>query len=140
MRSKYWLAIGALIVAIALIAPNCKLIATPTQVTKTFTWTSTGDDGSVGTAAQYSLRYNTDSTALINNWNTCTVVPGLPSPKIAGQPETFTATITLETGTTYFFALRVADEVPNWSLTSNIVRLYVPDSTAPLAVSNLQII
>ena len=84
----------------------------------TLTWTSPGDDGITGTAFQYDIRY---STSGINeqNWNLASQVSGEPSPKNAGQDENFTVT-GLVPATNYFFAIKAADEVPNWSAISNV--------------------
>jgi hypothetical protein len=84
-------------------------------------WTATGDDGRVRTASSYDLRYST-SPILYNDadatWSAATKVTGLPAPKAPGQAETCTVT-GLTGGTTYYFALKAADEVPNLSEVSN---------------------
>ncbi len=82
------------------------------------TWTAPGDDGDTGTASQYDIRY---STAAIteSNWGSANQCTGEPSPSSAGTLESFTAT-GLSPSTTYWFALKTADEVPNWSGISNI--------------------
>ena len=121
------------------ILAGCSLLQSgPTQVTKTFGWTATGDDGVVGTAAAYSIRYSPDSSLLVNNWATCTEIPNPPTPKIAGSAETFTATMTLNTGTTYYFALKARDEAMNWSLISNIISFTPPDTDPPLRVGDFR--
>ena len=48
-------------------------------------WTSPGDDGSVGLAWAYDIRYNTDSITE-SNWLSSSLVNNTPSPKIAGTP------------------------------------------------------
>jgi hypothetical protein len=83
------------------------------------TWTAPGDDGNVGTATTYDIRYST-SPITETNWSSATQVTGEPTPKPAGSTETFTVT-GLSLGTTYYFALKTADEVPNWSGLSNVV-------------------
>ena len=45
-------------------------------------------------------------------------ITGESAPKSAGQPETLTVT-GLTPSTTYYFALKIADEIPNWSALSN---------------------
>jgi len=114
-------------------------VSTSTATTATLTWTATGDDGSSGKATTYDLRY---STSLINasNFASATQVSGEPAPKTSGSPETFTVT-GLTQGTTYYFALKVADEVPNWSSISNVPSTTLPtqDTTAPAAVTTLAI-
>lgn len=101
----------------------------------TLNWTSSGDDGSVGTAAQYDVRY---STANITNANfgNATQATGEPAPKVAGSAETFTIS-NLAANTTYFFALKAADEATNWSPLSNVVSVTTGDETAPAAIANL---
>jgi phosphodiesterase/alkaline phosphatase D-like protein len=116
------------------------VIATNTAIV---TWTAPGDDGAVGTAASYDLRY---STSPINsgNFNSATTVVGEPNPRIAGTAESMTIT-GLSAGTTYYFALKVSDEVPNTSPISNIAQATTgtppppPDTTAPAAISTLAV-
>lgn len=84
----------------------------------TLTWTAPGDDSTSGQAAVYDLRYSlsliTDAT-----WSTATRATGLPVPKFAGSKETLLVT-GLQPATTYYFALKSADEVPNWSALSSV--------------------
>ena len=87
----------------------------------TLTWTAPGDDGSTGTASQYDIRYTPNSDPLREeNWYRGTQVSGEPSPQIAGSTETFTVT-GLNQGRFYWFGIKTADEVPNWSFLSNVV-------------------
>ena len=90
----------------------------PTPDSITLTWTASGDDGDVGTASQYDIRYST-SPIDEGNWDAATQVDGEPAPSPSGTAETFTVA-GLFTATTYYFAMKVADEVPNWSELSNI--------------------
>jgi hypothetical protein len=53
------------------------------------------------------------------NWNAATQCNGEPSPQSAGNGETFTVN-GLNAGTHYWFALKTADEVPNWSGLSDV--------------------
>jgi outer membrane protein assembly factor BamB len=85
----------------------------------TLTWTAPGDDGNTGTASEYDIRYST-SPITEANWNAAaTLCKGEPAPQPAGSSERFTVT-RLSSGTTYYFALKTADEVSNWSLLSNV--------------------
>jgi hypothetical protein len=90
-----------------------------TQTSITITWTSTGDNGTEGCAAQYDIRY---STMPINslNWNNAMQAVGEPYPQPAGSQESFTLE-NLIPDTRYYIAVKVADEVPNWSGMSNVV-------------------
>lgn len=106
----------------------------------TVSWTAPGDDGSSGTATTYDLRY---STALITdgNFSSASQVTGEPTPSLAGSSESKVVT-GLSSNTTYYFALKTSDEIPNTSALSNVPSLAttnVPDTTAPAAVSNLSL-
>ncbi|MBI5266380.1 MAG: fibronectin type III domain-containing protein [candidate division Zixibacteria bacterium] len=116
------------------LAPS--VVAQTTSTSVTLTWTAKGDDGGTGTASQYDLRYST-APITTSNWGTATVVTGLPAPKAAGSTETFTVN-GLTSSTTYYFALKVADEVPNWSALSNVIsRTTLAETTPPATIANL---
>jgi len=86
----------------------------------TLTWTAPGDDGNTGRASYYDLRCST-SPITEANWDSATGVPipaGHPLP--AGYTETMGFSGLLP-GTTYYFALKTADEARNWSGLSNVV-------------------
>ncbi|MDZ7392540.1 MAG: Ig-like domain-containing protein [candidate division KSB1 bacterium] len=85
----------------------------------TLTWTAPGDDGTVGTAASYDLRYST-SPITATNFDAATQATGLGTPKAAGSTETFTVT-GLNSATTYYFALKATDDSGNKSAISNVV-------------------
>lgn len=112
-----------------------------TTQSKILTWTAKGDDGNIGTASVYELRGSTDSVALVA-WAalpppTVVVYTGLPTPMVAGTTQTYTV-IGLVAGNTYFFAIKAADEVLNWSLISNIVKVAILDITPPAAITDLR--
>ena len=86
--------------------------------TITLTWTAPGDDGQNGVASQYDLRYLTSSISE-TNFALSTQVSGEPAPALAGTTQTVTVG-GLNYGTTYYFALKTADERGNWSAISNI--------------------
>ena len=90
------------------------------------TWTATGDDGAVGTATKYDLRFGTtpiDDT----NFDTATQLTNEPVPKAAGAVEQ--ATIRgLAPLTTYFVAIKAQDEYGNSTPISNVVEI---QTTAP---------
>jgi len=102
------------------------------------TWTAVGDDAGTGTATSYDVRYST-STITSGNFNSATVFPQTISPQAAGGSESLTVTGLLPS-TTYNFAVKAGDEVPNWSAISNVVSKATsaaPDVTAPTTISNL---
>ena len=111
--------------------------ADPVDVTFMLGWTATGDDGIIGTAFEYDGRVAMSEDSLNNNWNSCIQwITGItPSP--SGQPELYTFILSVETEQTYYFAIKVADEVSNWSLISNILIKYIPDDIAPAAIIDL---
>lgn len=91
----------------------------PTTSSIDLTWTAPGDDGTTGTAAEYDIRYLAGTTPITDaNWASATQCTGEPAPQAAGSSETFTVT-GLAAGTDYCFAIKTADEVPNWSTISN---------------------
>lgn len=81
-------------------------------------WTTPGDDGNTGQAQQYEVLYEEGAFGDID-WETATPVADVPSPKMAGELDTLTVN-GLDADTNYRFAIKTADEVPNWSETSNI--------------------
>ncbi|MGE5176389.1 MAG: hypothetical protein ACM3JJ_08440 [Hyphomicrobiales bacterium] len=101
----------------------------------TLTWTATGDDGAVGTASTYDLRYadhpvaGTDTTTW---WNAAQSVGTLPPPSAAGTRESYTMS-GLATGTVLYFMIRAADEVPNWSGYSDVSMRTAGDGSTALA-------
>ncbi|GMT97215.1 hypothetical protein KH5H1_13340 [Corallococcus caeni] len=70
-------------------------------------WQAPGDDGVLGTAARYELRYATFALNDIT-FGAGTLVTGLGAPRTAGTAESFTVTGLTE-GTTYYFALKTFD-------------------------------
>ena len=105
-------------------------------------WTASGDDGAVGTASAYDLRYRTvgiSGTDTLSWWNAATRVTGLPTPHASGAPDSMRVRGLIPL-TTYYFVLRVADEVPNWSGYSNLaVKATSGDASAPAAIADLTI-
>jgi hypothetical protein len=103
------------------------------------TWTAPGDDGSTGTASLYDIRY---SKSLIDDasWAAASQCTGLSLPQAAGTEEQYLVT-DLEPETTYYFALRSADETPTWSALSNIATnttLPLPDEISPAVIIDLE--
>ena len=104
------------------------------------TWTTPGDDSLTGTASQFDLRYSTSAITAANfasatRWN------GTPTPTASGTTQSTTVT-GLVPNTTYWFAIKTGDEVPNWSGISNIISratLAAPDTIRPAGVANLAI-
>lgn len=101
-------------------------------------WTASGDDGNVGQASHYDVRYAafpiTEAT-----WAATDYVPTTPEqPSPAGQVDSCVVR-NLDPDTDYWFALKAADENYNWSALSNVVYYHTGDTTAPAAVVDLQV-
>jgi uncharacterized repeat protein (TIGR02543 family) len=95
------------------------------------TWTAPGDDDNTGIASEYDIRYVLQANGPIDTegeWLGASPVTGEPIPSAAGTPESMTVG-GLVPGASYYFAIKTADEVPNWSALSNS-----PSGTAGSAV------
>ena len=105
-------------------------------------WKQPGDDGFVGHAVAYDLRYAVADTFA---WESMNRSPDLPKP---GNPGSFArhAIRGLHSGTKYRFVVRTADDVGNWSQSSNalFVRTKGPqvpvDAVPPARVTDLRVI
>ena len=103
-------------------------------------WSAVGDDGATGMASSYDLRR---STSVINagNFASATPVTPMPSPGFTGTAQT-KRVASLSANTTYYFAMKVSDEIPNVSALSNVVSattLNTPDTTPPATISSLSV-
>ena len=92
-------------------------------------WTAPGDNGTVGRASQYDLRYSTLGPLVNDTFNQGTQVP-TPLPGPSGSLETVNVS-GLQHAADYWFALRTADAVPNWSPVSNVAFVTTPPSIPP---------
>lgn len=95
------------------------------------TWTAPGDDGIFGRATEYDVRYSKLPISE-SNWDVSSRVSSVPAPKEAGQTEVLRVD-GFDGDDNYFFAIKTADDVPNWSQISNVafiiggrVDLFVP--------------
>jgi WD40 repeat protein len=84
-------------------------------------WTSSGDDKNKGKANIYDIRYSTEMITDAN-FNSATKVPNLPLPVLAGTQQTCILS-GLSPDVIYYFAMKVADEMSNWSGLSNVICL-----------------
>lgn len=99
-------------------------------------WTAPGDDGIVGQAASYDLRYSTSPVAgsdTLSWWTAATATGPLPTPLPAGSTESYSVS-GLEQGRTYYFLIRTADEVGNLSGFSNLAVKQAGPGTVDLPV------
>lgn len=83
----------------------------------TLSWTAPGNDGIIGRASQYDIRYA--ATAIVDEatFNNATKVDKVPSPQSFGVTEQLEI-LGLNPSTVYHFAIKSADEAPNWSPTA----------------------
>jgi len=137
-----WLALLVLALAYTSSAVAPSAAQTSADSTVTVVWTATGDDANTGTATSYDLPYRTVGVAGTDTtswWNAATPVTGLPIPRAPGSTDSMRVR-SLTPLTTYYFVLRVADEVPNWSGFSNIaVKTTTGDLTPPAAIADLAV-
>lgn len=105
----------------------------------TLSWTAPGDDGALGTATSYDVRYAT-SPITAANFASATVVTGEPAPAVAGTSQSMTVS-GLGAGTTYYFALKTTDNATNVSAISNVpgITTISGDTVAPAAVTDLSL-
>ena len=90
-------------------------------------WTAPGDDGTVGVASQYDIRYGTYPLTADNfgNFPSISEKSPHPSPSSSGTQEQMIVT-GLTSGATFYFALKTADEGPNGSNISNVILIQTP--------------
>ena len=93
-------------------------IAAATATTIRLEWTAPGDDGAQGTASHYEIRLSTVPITE-GNWDSAIMVKGSLPCRAAGSAESVDLGC-LEPNTTYYVALKTADEAPNWSTLSNV--------------------
>lgn len=118
-------------------------IVDSSYTTITLAWTAPGDDGDLGAASFYDIRYST-AEITDGNFDNADTAGGEPSPSSAGNEETFVIT-TLEEGNVYYIAAKSSDEQDNWSTLSNIAigsampgSDTVPPATIVLGIINIK--
>ncbi len=99
-------------------------------------WSAPGDDGNVGTAASYILRYAASAIDTEAKWDAATDVTGEPVPLVAGTNQTMT--VSLIPGQTYYFAMRALDDSNNLSFLGNspAAQAKAPTPVAPGTYQN----
>ena len=136
-RREWMVPACGLILAVLVLSPGCtKDVATPeqdntypsavtdlaadnpTSNTIDLNWTASGDDWMAGRASQYDVRYSI-SPIDYSNWESATQCAGEPAPGDPGSPETYVVP-DLTSNTVFYFAVKTADDVPNWSDLSNV--------------------
>ena len=140
-----WVLVGAFLAGLTflqLLSPSPAHAQTSADSTVLLQWTAPGDDGTVGRATSYDVRYRTTAisgTDTTTWWNGATQATGEPAPRVSGATDSLRVR-GLQPLTTYYFMIRAADEVPNWSGYSNVaVKSTSGDATAPAAVADLSV-
>jgi hypothetical protein len=87
-------------------------------------WTAPGDDGSVGRATLYDLRYSTTPVAADSAawWSAARLATGEPLPAPAGVPDSCEIA-GLSPDSTYYLVLCTRDDASNWSGYSNVYQM-----------------
>ncbi|WJH32180.1 discoidin domain-containing protein [Paenibacillus sp. CC-CFT747] len=100
-------------------------------------WKAPGNDGSVGTAFQYDVRYATEPIKE-TSWASALQAPNEPVPMSAGTAQRLVVE-GLKAGTKYYFALKTRDFAYESAL-SNVATVTTPavDTVAPAATADLK--
>lgn len=119
-----------LLLGVLTLAPTSALAASGNRIS--LIWTTTGDDGSQGTATAYDIRYSTVPITE-GNFYLCQQISNLPVPYEAGILQTVSVE-GLSPLMTYYFAMKVGDERGNWSPMSNLALHSPPGSVSTAEV------
>jgi hypothetical protein len=112
------------------------LLISSNDQTFSLSWTAPGDDGHLGRAAKYDIRYA--AAGLERSWDSATPLPSIPVPSAAGKRD---SAMVEEIGAgPWEFGLRTADRAGNWSKISNIVTSQLlPDTIPPAGITDLTV-
>lgn len=102
------------------------------------TWTAQGNNGALGTATGYIVKYSTAPITNQTEFDSATTFPQSWTPKSPGEAENYTIT-GLTGDQTYYFAIEALDNIPlQASISNNPVSALAKPSIPPVA-SNLDI-
>ncbi|HEX7877782.1 MAG TPA: hypothetical protein VF720_00130 [Candidatus Eisenbacteria bacterium] len=90
-------------------------------------WTAPGDDGMMGTATLYDIRYSA-SPITAGNFASASQVGSEPAPQPAGTPQEMNVVLA-SSGTLYYFAIKTIDNEDNVSGISNVVTRRTSDNS-----------
>jgi len=92
------------------------------------TWTAPGDDGNIGAATSYDVRYSASDITDDAAWNNATPLSGEPSPQLAGGAESMSVSLEdLPPGARIYFAIRATDEGGNEGGVGSTASVDTPD-------------
>lgn len=100
--------------------------ATADTRTVTLQWTAPGDDGVIGRASHYDVRFSR-TPITPTNYMFATRLNTAILPGVVGTSERLTV-VGLTPGVAYYFAIRAVDDASNWAPVSNIA--YLPSDVA----------
>lgn len=131
---RWWMALVLVIIASGFMTNGAAAQQAWNSIT--LDWTTPGDDGLTGTASQFDIRYSTSPITLANFSAAARWTTSVPTPTASGTRQS--AVITgLSPSTTYYIAIKTADEVPNWAGISNVpskTTSAAPDVVRPVAL------
>ncbi|MGH7453760.1 MAG: fibronectin type III domain-containing protein, partial [bacterium] len=96
-----------------------------TTASVTLEWTAPGDNGFEGRAKSYDIRYSTNHILMDADFAAAAAVPDPITPGEGGRADRLVIA-GLESGKTYYFAMKTADEAGNVSDLSNEVTARLP--------------
>ncbi|TFG04954.1 hypothetical protein EU538_11805, partial [Candidatus Thorarchaeota archaeon] len=120
-------------------APTDLVVTSVTQTTVTLSWTAPGDNGTVGTAAGYIIKYSTSGQITSENWMNATEYMQDWTPLEAGETESHTLS-DLAPDTTYWFAIMAYDDIPNYGELSESVLETTLEAVPPAMIGDLIVV
>jgi len=128
--------------ALFLAAAGGTLHAQTISATASLRWTAPGDDGTIGRASRYDIRYSPNAisgTDTLGWWNAATVVPTAGKvPALPGAADSMAVT-GLTAGLRYYAIVRTGDEVPNWSPYSNLAIIDLRNLIVPGRIADVRL-
>lgn len=101
-------------------------------------WTATGDDGPVGRALAYDVRFATSAIVTESDWGAARRAAGAPAPQASGAPDTMRVA-GLTASTTYYFAIRALDEVNRGAISNCPSGMTLEPPTIAVAPTSLSV-
>jgi chitodextrinase len=137
MLAKPWSGVLAFLLLASTVSIATDAHAQQAWNSVTLSWTTPGDDSLSGTAAQFDIRYSTSLITAANFLAATRWTTGVPAPAAPGTTQSVTVT-GLAPATTYWFAMKTADEIPNWAGLSNVATkttTSAPDVVRPAPIA-----